>query len=229
MPSPIRVFFVGNGRLLTDIVCSVLNREDRIQLVGSTNDPDAALEAMKSLTVNVVLIHASIEDQSILQLIQTIKARDSRQNIVVLGVHDSEEAILGLIEAGVGGFVVKAAGVAELVSVLESVQDGRTLCSPRITAAVFHRVCQLSQTTNERHNGHEQELSERQREVLQMIALGLLNKEIAQKLGITVLTVKNHVHNILDKLCVPHRRAAARYAWDAGMCKENNAVSRPRQ
>jgi DNA-binding NarL/FixJ family response regulator len=135
-------------------------------------------------------------------------------------MEDQEEAILKFIEAGASGYLLKEASWEELLETIEAVRLGRTVCSARITAAVFQRVCRLSQTTSKRPIDREEELSERQREILDMIALGLVNKEIAQRLGIAVCTVKNHVHNILDKLRVPHRRAAIRYAREAGLCKE---------
>jgi two-component system nitrate/nitrite response regulator NarL len=229
MPSPVCVFLIGDCRLFTDLVGSVLGRHDTMRLIGSTIEPETAAERLQSLGVDVVLIDAGIESTDVLRLIREIKAKVLGPSIVVLGMQDSEEAILRFIEAGVSGYLLKEASLQELLGAIEAVRQGRTVCSARIAAAVFNRVCRLSQTSHKRSKDADEELSGRQQEILEMLALGLVNKEIAHRLGIAVCTVKNHVHNILDKLRVPHRRAAVRYAREAGMCGQTNGFGPARR
>jgi DNA-binding NarL/FixJ family response regulator len=128
--------------------------------------------------------------------------------LVGFGIAGGAEEVLACAEAGVTAFVDSNGTVHELVGAVESALRGELLCSPRITALLCDRLASLAGTRNEM----TEPLTRREREIAALIAEGLSNKEIASDLRIGPATVKNHVHNILEKLKV-RRRAAVAALW----------------
>ncbi|WP_433796256.1 LuxR C-terminal-related transcriptional regulator [Actinoplanes sp. CA-252034] len=129
--------------------------------------------------------------------------------VVMLGLSEVTTEILGWIEAGASGFVTLHHSIADLVEVIGDVARDEFSCSPQLAAALMHRVTALAATRRQEWAGDL--LSPRELEVVALIERGLSNKQIATQLFITLATVKNHVHNILDKLDVRARGDAAAY------------------
>jgi len=127
--------------------------------------------------------------------------------VVTLGITDDDPEVLPLAEAGVAGYVTTEASADEIVLVVESVARGEMPCSPRLAATLLQRVATLAQ--EQRTPSALATLTSREREIVGLIGDGLSNKEIASGLCIEVATVKNHVHNILEKLNVTRRADAA--------------------
>jgi two-component system, NarL family, nitrate/nitrite response regulator NarL len=130
--------------------------------------------------------------------------------VVMLGLADVSAEIVGWIEAGASGFVTMHHSMADLVAAIDSVVRDELACSPSLAAALMHRVTALA-AADRRQEVTGGLLSPREVEVVMLIDRGLSNKQIAAQLFITVATVKNHVHNILDKLGVSARGDAAAY------------------
>jgi DNA-binding NarL/FixJ family response regulator len=131
--------------------------------------------------------------------------------IVALGVPDVEGDVLACAEAGIAGYVTREASLEELVAVVRSAVQGELRCSPRIAAGLLRRLSALSEHGP---SAPRVRLTARQREIVRLIGQDLSNKEIAHRLGIEVATVKNHVHNLLEKLNVHRRTAAVRLLGD---------------
>ena len=127
--------------------------------------------------------------------------------MVALGVADADDHVLGCAEAGVAGYVPRDASLDDLVAVIESAFRGEAICSPRIAGSLLRRIATLAAGQN--GTMPLAHLTGREREIVRLIDRGLSNKEIARDLGIEVATVKNHVHNILEKLQVRRRGEAA--------------------
>jgi DNA-binding NarL/FixJ family response regulator len=210
MAGPIRVLLVDDCRLLADVLKVVLLCRERVVLVGVAHDLAQASAFLAARAADLVLVHAGGGAGSAADRVRALKARHPESEVVALGLEESEEAILQVIEAGAGGYALKSASLEEVLATVESVHEGRTVCSPRVMGAVFDRVRRLAWDRPTPPAGRPERLSAREEEVLGMLAAGLSNKEIAHRLGITLCTVKNHVHNILDKLHVRDRRAAVR-------------------
>jgi DNA-binding NarL/FixJ family response regulator len=142
---------------------------------------------------------------------------------IVIGVPDKEEDILACIEQeGAAGYLLMNASLHDLLMSINAVMRGETLCSPRIASLAFDRVSRLSRQVDRVHTINDSKLTRREAEIVRLIDDGLSNKEIAARLHIEVSTVKNHVHNILDKLQLHDRQSAANYIKAQGL-----TVSRP--
>jgi DNA-binding NarL/FixJ family response regulator len=139
--------------------------------------------------------------------------------VIVLGVEYHEEDVLQFIEAGANGYILKNASYTELLHTIKAVHCGLTLCSPRIAALVFARIAALTREQSQRPRLHQVYLTRREREVLQLVALGRRNGEIAHQLDVALDTVKRHVANICKKFQVHGRRALIQRAYEHGMLK----------
>ncbi len=143
-------------------------------------------------------------------ILRAITGTERSLPVIALGVPDVEEHVLACAEAGAAGYLPKPGSFADLLTVMQSVARGETVCSPRIAATLLRRVAMLAAA--QEPDPRPARLTPREREVLALIEQGLPNKAIARTLSIEVRTVKNHVHNILDKLQVGGRGEAAALA-----------------
>jgi two-component system, NarL family, nitrate/nitrite response regulator NarL len=200
----IRVAIVADTRLYREGLAQVLGRDSRMSVVATLARRDEALASLPALQSDVVLVDMATPDSC--SLVRAILDRAPHAHVIALGVAEDGDDVLGCAEAGVAGYVPREASIEELVAVVESVARGESICSPRVVASLLRRVAALAAT----HSGALPlaHLTSREREIIRLIDDGLSNKDIARVLGIEVATVKNHVHNILDKLQV-HRRGEA--------------------
>ncbi|MEU6264900.1 response regulator transcription factor [Saccharopolyspora shandongensis] len=139
----------------------------------------------------------------------SLRARNPELRIIALGVSEQESDIIAYAESGAAGYLTRDRSISELVRTIESVANGELRCSPRVAAALRRRVAELSAELQPSPNSGV--LSRREAEVAVLLEQGLSNQEISRQLCIALATVKNHVHNILDKLGLQRRAEAA--AW----------------
>lgn len=200
----IRVAIVADTRLYREGLAQVLGRDSRIIVVATVARREEALASLPAVQSDVVLVDMATPDSC--SLVRAMLDRVPHTRVIALGVAEDGDDVLGCAEAGVAGYVPREASIEDLVAVIESVARGEAICSPRVAASLLRRVAALAST----HGGALPltHLTSREREIIRLIDDGLSNKEIARHLGIEVATVKNHVHNILDKLQV-HRRGEA--------------------
>ncbi len=136
---------------------------------------------------------------------------------LVIDVPDNEDEILYCIETGgASGYLLCNALVGELVRNIKTIMRGETLCSPRIAHLSFHRLSRFARRSEEARRVNGTHLTRREAEIVRLIEAGLSNKEIATRLTIELSTVKNHVHNILDKLQLHNRHSAVNYMKGQG-------------
>jgi DNA-binding NarL/FixJ family response regulator len=203
----IRVVIVSDVRLYREGLAHILAAEPRLAVVGSASDVQTALRVTAENVPDVALVDMVMAQMD--AAVRGLTATAPSVKIVVLGVREIEQDLLVCAEAGVAGYVPRAASVHDLVIALEGVGRGELLCSARTAAALWKRVATLAATASgSESSGGGGGLTPRERETAALLEAGLSNKEIAARLGIEVATVKNHVHNLLEKLDV-HRRGQA--------------------
>jgi DNA-binding NarL/FixJ family response regulator len=207
----IRVLVVDEERLMCAVMASVLDGEPDLSVVGSAVTPDEALEHAD--TCDIVLVSTSLPDNGALLVTRAIADGELPTKALVFGLGESEPEILTYIEAGAAGYVLKEASVEDLVENIRAVADGQALVSPVIARSLMERVADLVRICDDLGItvGGIAELTRRETEVLELIAEGKTNQEIADEMIIELGTVKNHVHNLLKKLNVSNRAEAARY------------------
>src|SRR5262245_30890116 len=206
------VLVVSGVRLYRDGLADVLGREDGIDVVGAVSGWREALGALAVARTDVVVLDAAVQDA----LGGARRLAGARgPEIVVIGVTEDEAEVIAWAEAGVSGYVNRDSPLAHLVAAIIGAGRGELLCSPRVAGALLRRVSTLSRRQASR--GRAEQLTVRELEIVKLLEEGLSNKEIAQRLWIELPTVKNHVHNILEKLEVRRRTEAVARARREGV------------
>lgn len=222
MGSPIRVFLIHRYRLLTDALRSSLASDTEITLVGSTGYVNEAIRRLAEIDADVVVVEADLDEVSSRPVIRQLKSAYPDLNVVPIGL-ESNSRILECIEAGAAGYLPLEASLSELVTTLRLIDEGKAPpCPPELAVDIFKRLAELARHEEMRSRRHPRSvyLTPREKQVLELVAAGLRNKEIARELEIAVPTVKNHVHKILEKLGVRRRREAIRAAFEMGILED---------
>jgi two-component system nitrate/nitrite response regulator NarL len=206
----LRVLVVSNVRVVREGLNSVLARRGAVDVV-STVDMLHARDQSTQLHPDVVLFDAARQDN--VEFVKDLVASAPQSKVVAFGVKETDEEILALAAAGTAGYVRESAESSDVVRVLEQVMCDELPCSPRAAASLYRRVAVLSQASNDpvavgNGDASTMPLSRRELQIAQLIDFGLTNKQIGRQLGIEAATVKNHVHNLCEKLKV-HRRGEA--------------------
>ena len=209
MNTPIRIFIADDNRLLREGLASMLADIEDITVVGMASSGSQALNQITQLQPEIALIDIGMTDKDGLDVTQALHKDLPSVKVIILGMPDLTDEIMACIESGAAGYVLKEASFDYLVESIRSVQRGESFCSPRMAASLFSRIAELA---GERIPENSVKLTPREVEVINKIADGLSNKEIAEQLYIEEQTVKNHVHNILDKLQLHNRLEAVQYA-----------------
>jgi two-component system nitrate/nitrite response regulator NarL len=207
--SVIELFIVTDVKLYREGLTQALEQADSFRVVGAASRI-AQLDAdMRTRERAVLLFDVQTPDEG--AILEAVLTANPNMRAVAVGVTENEPEIIAWTEAGASGYVTRDGSVAELIATIEAVARDEFTCPPRITAALMHRVAMLA---TEQHliRRPQARLSGRELEILYLLEDGLSNQEIAHRLFIALATVKNHVHNILDKLHLRTRAEAAAWA-----------------
>lgn len=221
MNEAIRVFIVDDNRLLREGLVSMLAEQAGIVVIGAAASGKKALEQIKDLNPEVALIDIGMPDKDGIEVTQELRKDMPKVKVVILGMVDLTDEVMGCIEAGAAGYVLKEASFDYLVETIRSVHRGESFCSPQIAASLFSRIAELASERVPRIPPSAVKLTDRELGIVNEIAEGLSNKEIAKRLSIETQTVKNHVHNILDKLQLRNRLEAVQYARKRNLLRKN--------
>lgn len=208
-----RIFIVHENTTLAGQAATVLNKEPNLHVMDLMTSTNEALSYIGNGNCDVVLISASLAKKGALQLIKCLRQQSSKIKVIVTGLSDDPKQILSYIAAGAIGYVLKSEGVHAWAKHIRAACDGQPLVSPAVTAAMMMHLRTLSRLTTrfEPKATLYANLTERECEILELLAQGHSNDAIAERLVIGVGTVKNHVHNVLKKLKLRSRKDASTY------------------
>jgi two-component system, NarL family, nitrate/nitrite response regulator NarL len=208
--APVRLVFVADVRLYSFGLSAVLPSE-RITIVATAESREAAPAVVQAHKPDAVLIDVTLPDA--LELMRQLRIDPPAVEVIAFGVGDSIPMIVACAEAGASAYVAANATVDDLVSTVEGAVAGELRCPPRVAGELFRRAGERSNSASGSDAGAQPQLvlTARQRQILALLRQSLSNKEISHALNIAEATVKNHVHQLLDKLQVPNRAKAARW------------------
>jgi two-component system, NarL family, nitrate/nitrite response regulator NarL len=215
--APIRVLIADGHPIVLEGLRSVLGHQPTLQVVGEASDGMEAIEKTVSLDPDVVLMDLKLPRVDGLTVLRSIQARAGRSKVILFSSSENKEEFVEAMKLGCSGIVSKDSSITLIEKSIQKVFAGEIWLDSNTTAAVIRQFASPTdfpavhagngKTTRERA-----QLSQREREIIILIAQGYKNKEIAEKMFITEQTVKNHLHNVFDKLGVSDRLELALYA-----------------
>lgn len=210
---PIRVLIVDDHKLFRQGLISLMRtREDLVEVIGEASSASEALQITEALQPDVVLMDVYMPESDGLQATRDIKARFPHVAVVILTSSEHDEHLFEAVRAEASGYLLKNLDADELFEMLQGVAQGEAAMTRAMASRVLKGVAKRAINDN-----HEETLTERELAVLQLVAGGASNPQIAEELVISVNTVKTHLRNILDKLQLENRTQAATYAIRNGL------------
>jgi DNA-binding NarL/FixJ family response regulator len=211
----IKVLLAEDHTIVRKGLRSLLENQDDIKIIGEAENGREAVEMVERLHPNVVLMDISMPSLNGIEATRRIKKKCPKTKVLILTMHSTEEYAFQILQVGASGYVVKKAAPEELVSAIYSVHQGHTFLSPSISRDVIDEYLKKAETKAEVEN--LELLTNREREVLQLIAEGHSNREIAEILYISIKTVETHRTHIMNKLNIHNTAALTQYAIRKGI------------
>ena len=209
-----RVLIVDDHAVVRAGLKLLIDAEEDLEAVGEAGSARDAIFEARSLLPDVVLLDVVMPDQSGLEIIPQLLHENNEAKVLVLSMQDEPSYVREAFEAGASGYVLKEAADAEVVAAVREVAQGGRYVHPELGARL------ITADSEERKRAEEDPLSDREREVLRLLALGHTNQEIAKQLYISVRTAETHRAHIMQKLRLASRAELVRYALDQGLLEE---------
>jgi DNA-binding NarL/FixJ family response regulator len=209
---PIRVLIVDDHALFRRGLEMVLEQEDDIDVLGEASDGHEAIDKAQALMPDVVLMDVRMPRRGGIEATQAIKDMVPHVKILMLTISDEEADLYDAIKAGANGYLLKEISIEEVANAIRSVAQGQSLISPSMASKLLSEFATMVKRVDEKQQLPTPRLTDREMEVLKLVAKGHNNRDIAKELFISENTVKNHIRNILEKLHLHSRMEAVVYA-----------------
>ena len=209
----IRLLLVEDNRLLREGLTAMLNEQPDLEVVAAFgNGKEAVLKAVQELKPRIILLDLGLKGQNSLRLVESVRRDHPEVKMIVMDLIPIPADVIEFVKVGVSGFILKDATFADFAGTIRSVSGGASVLPPSLTGSLFSQIAEKVVGEGKASLIESVRMTRREREVVELIAEGLSNKEIAQRLNIATFTVKSHVHNILEKLALHTRLQVASYA-----------------
>ena len=210
----IRIFLVDDHQVIREGLRCLLEMDGDVRVVGEASDGQAALEQIPALAPDIVLMDIAMPHMNGVEATLRIRAESPRVQVIALSGYADKSTVLGILDAGARGFVLKSAGGEELLTAIREVSNGNSYLSPQVAGSLVESyVGRLFPTESSAYTL----LGAREREVVQLLAEGGTSKEIAQRLHISMRTVEAHRRNIMRKLDLHSVAEVTKYALREGL------------
>lgn len=209
----IRLILIEDNRLLREGINGMLKKEPDINVVAVFDDNDFDPDKISELKPNIVLTDLGLPNQNSLDFVKSLKNGYHDIKVIVMDLVPVQQDLLRFVEAGVAGFILKEATVPEFTNTIRSVAAGRKVLPAIMTGSLFSQIMDYGiKELGTKNVIQSVRMTNRESEIVKLIAEGLANKEIAFKLNLSIYTVKSHVHNILEKMALNTRVQIAIHA-----------------
>ena len=212
----ISIVIIEDNRLLREGITAMIDKQRDMKACAAFGDCTKALQCIGKSEPNIVLLDLGLRNQNSLQLVKALKKDFQKIKVIVMDLVPLQEDVLVFIQAGVSGFILKDATVEDFLKTIRSVACGAKVLPPHLTESLFSQIVDKAVIEyNPSKIIESVKMTKRERQVISLVADGLSNKEIAQKLHLSTYTVKSHIHNILEKLALHTRVQIAKYAHNS--------------
>ena len=208
-----KILLIEDNRILRDGIKAIINREKDLQIVASSAGNQDTLLQARRIKPHMVLIDLGLRNESGLSVVVSLTKVLPDVKIIGMGLIPSQLDIIELVEAGAAGFILKDATIEDVLSTIRAVARGIKILPPLVTESLFTHVVDYALRKGKGKLPDALRMTKREREIVVLIAEGLSNKEIAQRLNLSTYTVKSHVHNILEKMALHSRLEIATYSY----------------
>ena len=215
MEKNLRIVLAEDHTILREGLRALLSADPAFKIVGEAQDGRDAVRCVEKLSPDLMLMDLSMPRMSGMDAIREIKKRFPETKVIALTVHKTEEYLLTTLQAGADGYVLKDATHKELVMAINNVMEGKPYLSPGVSEKVIEGYLEGKESSQAISSWET--LSQREREVLKLIAEGYKNKEIAEELCISFKTVEKHRANLMKKLDLHNAAALTVYAVEKGL------------
>jgi DNA-binding NarL/FixJ family response regulator len=222
---PVRVLLVDDDDLMRAGLKAVLSSDDAVEVVGEAGDGRAAVAEVARHEPDVVLMDVRMPDLDGIAATREVVAASPATKVAILTTFEQDDYIFGALNAGASGFLLKRTKPEELIAAIHALAAGDSLLSPSVTRKVIERMAERP-ITDASAVKRLDDLTTREREVLELIARGLSNGEIAAEFVIEESTVKTHVRRILMKLHLRDRVQAVIFAYESGLTSPGSRSAR---
>lgn len=214
--APISLVLVEDNRLLRDGLKLMLHKQPGFKVIAAAADASEALAAIRTSLPDIVLLDFGLVDHDSLSLTATVHAEVPTAKIIVMGLLPLQDDVADYVRAGASGFIMKDATFDTLFDTIRSVYAGTEVLPTELTNTLFNQIAMNVSRKSKARVMESVRLTNREREVIDLLGEGLSNKEIAARLHIAVHTVKSHVHNVLEKLALHSRLEVAAFSHGSG-------------
>jgi DNA-binding NarL/FixJ family response regulator len=209
----IRVLLIEDNRLLREGIAAMLTDHGDFEVVARTDDGDAVQELKNSgKAPEIVLLDLGLEKANSLKLMALLQNELPHARIIAMDILPEQVDMIEFVQAGGSGFILKSASMDDYVRTIKSVAEGKNVLPSALTTSLFTQIVDSAIKRGESLPDDAIRLTQREREIVDLIAEGMSNKDIAMRLHIATYTVKSHVHNILEKLTLSSRLQIAAFA-----------------
>lgn len=210
----IRVLVIEDNRVLRDGLTMMLDGQPDMHVVATIGSGNNVLLSARQTKPQIILLDVGLKNFNELSVVETVRKNLPDAKVIGMGFVPSQSDIVEFVSAGASGFILKDATVKQFLATIRSVAEGAKVLPPTLTDSLFSHIVELALKSKTGTRSSSVRMTKREREIIGLIADGLSNKEIAQRLNIATHTVKSHVHNIMEKLALHSRLQIAKFMHD---------------
>lgn len=212
---PISLVLIDDNRLLREGITALIHSQPGFKVLTASADVDEALAKAREAKPDVVLLDFGLADHDSLSLTATVHAEVPKARVIVMGLLPLQEDVADYVRAGASGFIMKDASFDQFFATIRAVAGGAEVLPEALTNSLFSQIARNAVGGSKARVLEAVRLTNRERQVIELLGEGLSNKEIATRLHIAVHTVKSHVHNVLEKLALRSRLEVAAFSHAA--------------
>ena len=214
--APISLVLIDDNRLLREGLAALIHSQPGFSVLVASADVDEALLKAREAKPDVILLDFGLEDHDSLSLTATVHNEIPEARVIVMGLLPLLDDVGGYVRAGASGFIMKDASFEDFFATIRAVAGGAEVLPPALTNSLFTQIVRNVASVSTIRVLESVSLTNRERQVIDLLGEGLSNKEIATRLHIAVHTVKSHVHNVLEKLALRSRLEVAAFSHSKG-------------
>lgn len=207
-----KIFLIEDNRILRDGIKAIINKQADLKVVAATAGNYDTLPQARSLKPHVILVDLGLRSENGRRVVATLTKELPQTKVIGMGLIPSQLDIVEFVEAGAAGFVLKDATIEDVLGTIRAVARGIKILPPLLTESLFTHVVEHALRKGKLPDAVR--MTKREREIIVLIAEGMSNKEIAQRLNLSTYTVKSHIHNILEKMALHSRLEIATHSYE---------------